>query len=117
VRGILLYGPFAAGKDTITAALHAMDARYVQFPRVKVGGNTHGGYRNITEAELDAYREHGDIIWENRRYGAVYAVDRSELERRLNHKIPIVHLGQIDALVGSPRNNGPVDCGPCLVPW
>jgi predicted PilT family ATPase len=35
--GILLYGPPAAGKDTITTALAALDARYAPFRRLKVG--------------------------------------------------------------------------------
>jgi len=35
--GVLLYGPPAAGKDTVSAALIAVDARYVLFERLKVG--------------------------------------------------------------------------------
>lgn len=40
---LLLYGPPAAGKDTVTAALPEIDARYVAFRRLKIGNGESAG--------------------------------------------------------------------------
>lgn len=98
MRGLILYGPPAAGKDTITRALQELDPRYRLFPRLKAGEGRTAGYRMATEAELDALRANGEVVWENRRYGATYVIDRPELVRRLREEIPVVHLGQVDAI-------------------
>lgn len=98
VQGVILYGPPAAGKDTITQHLTTLDPRYVLFPRLKVGPGRTASYRMATAAQLAALRGRGDVIWENERYGAVYVVDRTELRRRLASHVPVVHLGQLDAV-------------------
>lgn len=98
MRGVVLYGPPAAGKDTITAALHRLDDRYVQFPRLKIGPGRTTGYRMTTVEHLHALRQGGDIIFENRRYGAIYVIDRTELLRRLQAHIPVLHVGQPEAI-------------------
>lgn len=97
-RGVILYGPPAAGKDTITEALHSLDPRYRLFRRLKVGGGKTAGYRMTTSAALDELRDNGDLVWENRRYGSVYAVDRPTLLDDLTSGRPVLHLGQVEAI-------------------
>jgi guanylate kinase len=96
--GIILYGPPASGKDTITTALHEVDPRCAPFPRLKVGpGKTHT-YRMTTRTELNRLHVCGAIAWQNQRYGAIYAVDTPELTTRLTQGIVILHLGQAPAI-------------------
>ncbi|MCL2092506.1 MAG: hypothetical protein FWH11_15125 [Micrococcales bacterium] len=93
-RGVILYGPPAAGKDTIDAALTALSPAYQHFERLKVGPGSTTGYRIVTEADLDDLRHQGAIVWENTQYGAVYAVDAPTLKEALAHATPVLHLGQ-----------------------
>jgi guanylate kinase len=94
--GILLYGPPAAGKDTITAELCRREARYVPFRRLKVGGGRTDGYRLTTPEDLVKLRARGELIYTNSRYGATYAVDRAEIAAiNGRNQIPILHLGQV----------------------
>ncbi len=97
-RGIILYGPPASGKDTVTAALRVLDSRYVLFPRLKAGPGRTGGYRMTTPQHLDELYRAGAIVWENERYGARYAIDLPELAARLGQHVPVVHLGQVPAI-------------------
>ncbi|MBB4917433.1 kinase [Streptosporangium saharense] len=96
--GIVLYGPPAAGKDTITTELEKLDRRYQAFARLKSGGGRTRGYRITTDAAIAELREGGDAIWENSRYGATYVVDRPGLAQSLEEGIPVVHLGQVEAV-------------------
>ncbi len=98
MRGVILYGPPASGKDTITRALHSQDARYVLFPRIKCGGGKTSGYRMVSSDKLAELRECGDVIWENERYGSTYAVDRPGLTDYLARTTPVLHLGQVEAI-------------------
>lgn len=93
---VLLYGPPASGKDTITRALEAADSRYRLFRRMKYGPGRTTGYRLIGLEDLAAVRSApGEVIWENERYGAVYIIDRSELLRMFTDDlVPVLHLGQ-----------------------
>jgi guanylate kinase len=94
--GILLYGPPAAGKDTVTTALAALDARYVPFRRLKVGSGKSAGYRMGTAAKLADLEARGDVVYRNERYGNVYVVDRPGLDRAFEGgAVPVVHLGQV----------------------
>jgi guanylate kinase len=97
--GVILYGPPASGKDTVTEALHELDGRYVLFPRLKVGAGKTAGYRMTNTAAVEALRVSGEVIWENRRYDAIYVIDRPTLLARLRDHIPVLHLGQPDAIV------------------
>lgn len=98
MRGVILYGPPASGKDTVTRALTQLDPIYVQFPRIKVGGGRRDGYRIATDADIAELRARGDVIWENRRYGALYVVDRPTLAAYLAGCMPVLHLGQPKAI-------------------
>lgn len=94
--GIVLYGPPAAGKDTVTAALAALDARYVPFTRLKIGSGKTAGYRMGTAEQLAELESRGDVIYRNERYGNIYVVDRSGLEQATSGAgVPVVHLGQM----------------------
>jgi len=99
-RAVVLYGPPAAGKNTITSALTREDGQYRLFLRLKAGPGRTAGYRMVTVDQLDALRRvPGEIVWENQRYGAVYAVDRSGLVAMLDlGQVPVLHLGQVAAV-------------------
>ena len=100
-QGVILYGPPAAGKDSITVALNRIDERYSLFRRLKVGAGRTAGYRMTNSTTVAKLRAAGDILWENRRYGSLYIVDRPSLAAQLQAGIPILHLGQpcsIDAI-------------------
>lgn len=96
--GVILYGPPAAGKDTITKSLSKIDPRYRIFRRIKVGTGRVEGYRLATVAEINRLRAAGEILWENQRYGATYLVDRGFLAEELSEAWPVLHLGQPDAI-------------------
>jgi guanylate kinase len=99
VLGVVLYGPPASGKDTVTRALETLSPAYVHFPRLKVGGGSTATYRMTTTDQLHDLRLRGDLVWENHRYGATYAIDREGLLHALGHHVPVVHLGQPGAIL------------------
>ncbi|GGZ85600.1 guanylate kinase [Streptomyces bluensis] len=95
-QGILLYGPPAAGKDTVTAALTELNARYVPFTRLKIGSGKTRGYRMGTPEQLADLEARGDVIYRNDRYGNIYVVDRPGLDQAMQGgRMPVVHLGQM----------------------
>ncbi|MGV9668376.1 hypothetical protein [Nocardia niigatensis] len=96
--GVILYGPPAAGKDTVTAALHRSAPQFEQYQRLKVGPGRTAGYRMGTEADLERLTESGQVVYANRRYSSVYVIDRPELEEHLASGIPVVHVGQPEAI-------------------
>ncbi|GAB3212547.1 hypothetical protein [Nocardia tengchongensis] len=96
--GVILYGPPASGKDTVTSALHRHDKRFEQYQRMKVGPGRITGYRMGTAEDLARLTAGGEVLYTNRRYSAVYAIDRPELDRLLEAgRIPVVHIGQPEA--------------------
>ena len=95
--GVILYGPPASGKDTISRALSRLSPRFETFPRLKVGAGRADGYRFINQATLDGLIQAGDIAWINHRYNATYAVDISGLRTHLSQHISVLHLGQVPA--------------------
>ncbi len=108
ISGVILYGPPAAGKNTITHELHLIDRRYGLFRRLKSGVGRLLDYRTVSDAELNALRQHGGIIWENERYGSVYVIDREYLSLQLSVCVPVVHLGQAEAVEAVVNATAPV---------
>lgn len=94
--GVVLYGPPASGKDTVTRELVALDSRFRQFRRLKCGAGRTDGYRVVSAAEMQSVSD--DLVWTNERYGAVYAVDRAGLIDAFREGVPVVHLGQPEAV-------------------
>ncbi|MFI9332641.1 HAD-IA family hydrolase [Kitasatospora sp. NPDC052868] len=97
-RGVLLYGPPASGKDTITAALTRHDEQYHQFERLKIGTGKAAGYRMGSEAQLAELAAANDVVYANSRYGNTYVVDRPGLDAAFEAGVPVVHLGQVDGV-------------------
>jgi guanylate kinase len=97
-QGVILYGPPASGKDTVTDALIELDSRYARFLRLKVGSGKTDGYRMGTAQQLAQLEGVGDVIYANSRYGNTYVVDRPGLTQAFDGGIPVVHLGQIDGI-------------------
>ncbi|MEV0581361.1 guanylate kinase [Nonomuraea sp. NPDC050310] len=99
VRGIVLYGPPASGKDTVTAALSRADPRFVQVPKLKVGTGRTAGYEFVSAEQLTKLRDAGRLLVESHRYGNVYAVDRQAIEaRQTAGYVPVVHMGNLPDL-------------------
>lgn len=94
----MLYGPPAAGKDTVTKSLVDLDARYLPFKRMKIGQGRTQGYRMSSMQQLIRLRESREVVWENERYGSTYVVDRPFLVEEVSRGIPIIHLGQSEAI-------------------
>lgn len=97
-HAVVLYGAPGVGKDTVTASLSRLDARYRLFPRIKCGPGRTAGYRMVTTEQLAALRAAGDVVYENRRYDAEYAVDRYGLLSLAATHRPVVHVGQREAV-------------------
>lgn len=96
-RGVLLYGPPAVGKDTVTGELERRGP-FVHFRRLKAGPGRTTGYRMISDATLRSLPA-SDLLYMNRRYGSTYIVDRTGLDHLWHSgRVPVVHLGQPDAV-------------------
>ncbi|PPJ39968.1 kinase [Nocardia nova] len=97
--GVILYGPPAAGKDTVTTALTDEDGRFRLFERLKSGQGRTAGYRMTSEEHLESLARAGEIVWENSRYGARYVIDRPGLQELVaSGRIPVVHAGQPEVI-------------------
>nr|WTB12105.1 guanylate kinase [Streptomyces antimycoticus] len=102
-QGVVLYGPPAAGKDTVTAALAELSPRYAQFARLKVGTGKSTGYRMGSAEQLRELETAGAVVYANNRYGNTYVIDSPGLDTAFAAGVPVVHLRQVDgvrALVG-----------------
>ncbi|MFF0312916.1 guanylate kinase [Streptosporangium sp. NPDC004379] len=97
--GVVLYGPPASGKDTITAALTRADPRFVLLPKLKVGTGRAQGYEFVTAERLAELRAAGRVLAETHRYGNVYAVDRQTIEDlTAAGAVPVTHMGNLTDL-------------------
>ncbi|MEU5161230.1 guanylate kinase [Streptomyces sp. NPDC020875] len=96
--GVILYGPPASGKDTVTTALTGLNPKYAQFARLKVGTGKSAGYRMGTAEQLRKLEAAGDVVYANTRYGNTYAIDRPGLDAAFAAGVPVVHLGQVDGI-------------------
>lgn len=93
---VILYGPPASGKDTITQALAQLDTRYVPFQRLKIGNGNTEGYRLASSRDLARLHARGDVLYRNERYGNTYVVDRPHLAKMLDAgQTPVLHVGQV----------------------
>ncbi|MEV6432968.1 hypothetical protein [Nocardia sp. NPDC051463] len=96
---IVMYGPPAAGKDTVTSALAEADPKFRHYQRLKVGPGRAAGYRIGSADDLAQLVAAGDVIYANQRYGATYVIDRSELAALLDAgDTPVLHVGQPEAI-------------------
>ncbi|MGV9532631.1 guanylate kinase [Streptosporangium sandarakinum] len=94
--GVVLYGPPASGKDTVTAALTRNDPRFVLLPKLKVGTGRAQGYEFVTAERLAELRAAGRLLAETHRYGNVYAVDRQTItELTAAGAVPVTHMGNL----------------------
>ncbi|MEV8435085.1 phosphotransferase-like protein [Streptomyces chartreusis] len=94
-QGVILYGPPASGKDTVTTALSELDSKYAQFARLKIGSGKSAGYRMGTAEQLRELEAAGDVVYANARYGNRYAIDRPGVDDAFTAGVPVVHLGQV----------------------
>ncbi|MEU8892919.1 guanylate kinase [Streptomyces sp. NPDC048442] len=97
-QGVVLYGPPASGKDTVTTALTELRSRYAQFARLKVGTGKSAGYRMGTAEQLRDLEAAGGVVYANARYGNTYVIDKPGLNDAFAAGVPVVHLGQVDGI-------------------
>ncbi|HEX3780704.1 MAG TPA: kinase [Pseudonocardiaceae bacterium] len=104
-RAVILYGPPASGKDTITRELLSIGGFYEHFQRLKVGGDSKSGYRSAGKEMLATLQCCGEILYANDRYGATYGIDRTGLDEITKRgRIPVVHLGQVAGVMAVTGN-------------
>lgn len=105
MAGVVLYGPPAAGKDTITRALCQRDDRFELYRRLKIGPGRTDPYRMITGEDLIRLQRQGGVVYRNHRYGAVYVTDEPTLRAIIDDgRFPVVHAGQPDAVAALRRS-------------
>lgn len=97
--GVVLFGPPAVGKDTITSQITRLDSRFAHFRKIKVGGGRTSGYRILSSGEIADLMTSKQILSRVERYGNQYFVDLPELARiRRVGRIPVVHTTDIREL-------------------
>lgn len=113
IRGLVLFGPPASGKDTVTQVLSRVHPRFRLFEKLKLGTGRSAGYRMATEEDLRAIQSSGGLLSEVKRYGNSYFIDQKELDR-LEHEgfIPVVHTADLAEASLISRRRGWVSC--CL---
>ncbi|MBY8888056.1 AAA family ATPase [Streptomyces sp. PTM05] len=98
--GVILYGPPASGKDTITAQLAQAQQNFALFERLKAGPGRTTGYRPTTPDHIERLAQAGALLYRNARYGAEYAIDREGVSALLESgQVPVLHMGQVAGVV------------------
>jgi guanylate kinase len=93
---VVLYGPPAAGKDTITGELLQLDQRYALHRPLRSGPES-PRYRLLTDASRP---EPAGVLHTLHRYGREYVFDRAGVDELLaDGLVPVMHLGQLDAVL------------------
>jgi guanylate kinase len=96
---VILYGPPASGKDTITRALISLDPCYSLYRRLKIGTGNTNGYRMASPGDLAVLHERDQVLYQNDRYGNTYVIDSPHLAAMLGAgQIPVLHLGQVQGV-------------------
>jgi guanylate kinase len=99
VSGLVLYGPPASGKDTLTAALARLDGRFRAVGKVKTGSGRTSGYRMVSPSTFDRLLADGLLVGASERYGNRYAVDRRDVTELVGQGCwPTIHSGRMDDL-------------------
>ncbi|WP_232660556.1 hypothetical protein [Pseudonocardia sp. TRM90224] len=98
-RGILLAGPPASGKRTVTFALTSLRRSYAPFPALTVGSDTRVAAERTTQRHLDELKAWAQVFHEFTSDGARYVYDRERLNRiREQGRIPVACVDDIDVL-------------------
>lgn len=93
--GIVLFGPPASGKDTITRELTALDPSLRLFCKLKHGAGRTAGYRPASAEAVAELHAGGLVVSEVARYGNRYIIDRPEVERMAAEGfVPVVHTAE-----------------------
>ena len=93
---VVLYGPPAAGKDTITGELLQLDQRYALYRPLRDGAES-PRYRLLTDASRPAP---ANVLHSWHRYGREYVFDRADVDELLAEgRVPVLHLGQLEAVL------------------
>ncbi|MCF6470719.1 guanylate kinase [Nonomuraea sp. MG754425] len=99
MTGIVLYGPPASGKSTITLALAELDPRFTLVRKLKAGNRRGTEYDFVSVEELAERRAAGRLLVESHRYGNTYAIDRDQVDQlTAAGRVPIAHLGDISGI-------------------
>ncbi len=101
-EAILLSGPPASGKDSLTEALHGIDPKFVHFRKHRAGsgGQPGAAYIDISVSQFERMAQQNRFAQWHDRYGRYYGVAVEELDRTLSTaKIPIIHVGKYQNLL------------------
>jgi guanylate kinase len=97
--GVILHGPPASGKSTVTRELISLKSGFRNFKTIKVTtDSSFGDYEFLTPIEFNRVENENRIVWQIHRYDAIYAIDRLRLADDLLCSVPIVQVGQAGAV-------------------
>jgi guanylate kinase len=102
---ILLSGPPASGKDSVTNLLNERNTLFVNFLKhcgCDLSAEKRGmeSYVNISVEEFKRMISNGDFIQYHKRYGRFYGVSKKLLNDYLNKGlVPVIHTGRIENLI------------------